>query len=126
MFLPEEAEVTVVNMKVRRPFGDIEVVSPPVELPKGVRFDFSEKQMDSNELNVIGCSSDEALSRLDKFLDDAFLSGLPTVRIVHGHGMGILRRAVNEFLETHAQVSRFEPAPRDQGGTGATIATLKD
>ena len=69
---------------------------------------------------------EEALDRLDKFLDDAFLTGVPTVRIVHGHGMGILRRAIAEFLESHANVSRFEPAPRNQGGTGATIAYLED
>ena len=121
-----EVEVRVGSMKMRRPFDDIEVVSSSIELPKGVWFDFSAKQFDSTEINLIGCSSEEALDRLDKFLDDAFLTGVPTVRIVHGHGMGILRRAIAEFLESHANVSRFEPAPQNQGGTGATIAYLED
>ena len=121
-----EVEVRVGSMKMRRPFDDIEVVSSSIELPKGVQFDFSKKQLDSTEINLIGCSSEEALDRLDKFLDDAFLTDMPSVRIVHGHGMGILRRAIAEFLEAHANVSRFEPAPRNQGGTGATIAYLED
>ena len=121
-----EVEVRVGSMKVRRPFDDVEVVSSSIELPKGVQFDFSKKQLDSTEINLIGCSSEEALDRLDKFLDDAFLTEVPTVRIVHGHGMGILRRAIAEFLESHANVSRFEPAPQNQGGAGATIAYLED
>ncbi len=122
-----EVEVTVGNMKIRRPFDDIEIIeTAEVALPKGVHFDFSEKQLETNELNLIGCRADEALSRLDKFLDDAFLSGVLTVRIIHGSGMGILRKAVAEFLESHPQVSRFEAAPSNQGGGGVAIATLKD
>lgn len=125
--LKKEVEVTVGNMKIRRPFDDIEVVEAPrIELPKGVHFDFREKQLETNELNLIGCRADEALSRLDKFLDDAFLAGVPTARIIHGSGMGVLRRAVAEFLESHPQVSGFKTAPSDQGGGGVTIATLKD
>ncbi len=125
--LKKEVEVTVGNMKIRRPFDDVEVVEAPrIELPKGVHFDFREKQLETNELNLIGCRADEALSRLDKFLDDAFLAGVPTARIIHGSGMGVLRRAVAEFLESHPQVSGFKAAPSDQGGGGVTIATLKD
>ncbi len=124
--MASEVEVAIGNMKMRRPFNDIEIVAPPLELPRNVRFDFSEKHMDSNEINLIGCRADEAISRLDKFLDDAFLIGLSSIRIVHGAGMGVLRRAVSEYLESHPQVSGFEPAPQNQGGGGATLATLKD
>ena len=124
--MSSEVEVRVGNMKMRRPLNDIEVVSPPVELPRNVSYDFSEKQMDSNEINLIGCRVEEAIERLDKFLDDAFLTGLLIVRIVHGSGMGVLRRAISEFLESHPQVEGFGPAPQNQGGSGATVATLKN
>ena len=124
--MASEVEVTVGNMKTRRPFNDVETVAPPLELPRNVHFDFFEKQMDSTEINLIGCRAEEAISRLDKFLDDALLTGLLSVRIVHGSGMGVLRRAVSEFLESHPNVSGFELAPQNQGGGGATLVTLKD
>ena len=124
--MASEVEVSIGNMKMRRPFSDIETVAPPLTLPQNVHFDFSEKQMDSNEINLIGCRAEEAISRLDKFLDDAFLTGLSSIRIVHGSGMGVLRRAVSEFLEAHPNVSGFAPAPQNQGGGGATLATLKE
>ena len=120
-------EVAVGNMKVKRPPGDLDVLSAPpdIELPKGVRFDFSGKEVTSSEINVIGCTADEAVDRIDKFLDDAFLAHLPSIRVVHGFGKGILRKAIADFLGTHPQVTKFEPAPQDQGGGGATIATLR-
>ena len=125
--MASEVEVTVGNMKTRRPFNDVETVAPPLlELPRRVQFDYSGKHMDSNEINVIGCRADEAISRLDKFLDDALLTGLSSIRIVHGSGMGVLRSAVSEFLAAHPNVSGFEGAPQNQGGGGATLATLKD
>ena len=124
--LGSEVEVRIGNMKARRPFDDVEVVDTPrVELPSNVEFDFSGKQLESNEINLIGCTAEEALVRLDKFLDDAFLSRLSSIRIVHGHGTGTLRRAVQDFLETHPHISDFEPAPRAQGG-GVTLANLRD
>ncbi|MBN2243661.1 MAG: Smr/MutS family protein [Acidobacteria bacterium] len=79
----------------------------------------------SPELKVIGMTADEAVARVDKFLDQAFLAGEEQVRIIHGHGKGILRRAIAELLENHLQVKRFGPAPQDQGGGGATIVELK-
>ena len=125
--LKREVEVTLGNMKVRRPISDIELVEEAgVKLPEGVHFDFSEKHLESIELNLIGCTAEEAVSRLDKFLDDAFLSAAPTVRIIHGFGRGVLRKAVSEFLESHPHVARFESAPQSQGGGGAVIVTLKD
>jgi len=79
-----------------------------------------------SEINVIGSTADETLTRLEKFLDEAMSSDLAELRIVHGHGTGTLRRAVAEFLKEHPVVERFEPAPQNQGGSGATIAYLKD
>jgi DNA mismatch repair protein MutS2 len=77
------------------------------------------------ELNLIGRTTDEAVDAADKFLDEAFLNGFARVRIIHGHGTGALRRAIAEFLRTHAHVETFAAAPPDQGGAGATLVELK-
>ncbi|HEX8459491.1 MAG TPA: Smr/MutS family protein [Pyrinomonadaceae bacterium] len=77
------------------------------------------------ELNLIGRTTDEAVDAADKFLDEAYLNGLARVRIIHGHGTGALRRAVADFLRTHAHVESYAPAPPDQGGAGATLVELK-
>lgn len=77
------------------------------------------------ELNVIGLTADEAVDRVDKFLDEAFLAGAETVRVIHGHGKGILRRAIAQHLSSHSQVERFHLAPANQGGGGATLVELK-
>ena len=90
--------------------------------PSGV--DISDAGMDP-ELKVIGMTADEAVARVDKFLDQAYLAGEGKVRIIHGHGKGILRKAIAELLENHLQVERFGAAPPEQGGTGATIVELK-
>jgi DNA mismatch repair protein MutS2 len=79
-----------------------------------------------SELNVIGCSVDEALTRLEKFLDDATVTDQQELRIVHGFGTGQLRRAITAFLDDHPLVARHEQAPQNQGGGGATIVELKD
>jgi len=77
------------------------------------------------ELNLIGRTTDEAVEITDKFLDEAFLSGLSEVRIIHGHGTGALRRAISELLTDHPHVARFAAAPQDHGGSGATVVELK-
>jgi DNA mismatch repair protein MutS2 len=84
----------------------------------------SDEQVGS-EIKVIGLTADEALDRVDKFLDQAYLAGIENVRIIHGHGKGILRRAIANFLSEHTQVERFSLAPPDKGGGGATIVELK-
>ncbi len=78
------------------------------------------------ELNIIGATVDEALDRLDKFLDQSTISDLHELRIVHGHGTGQLRRAVAKYLKSHPLVERFETAPENQGGGGATMVVLKE
>jgi DNA mismatch repair protein MutS2 len=76
------------------------------------------------ELNLLGLRVEEATPRLDKHLNDAFLAGLPLVRIVHGRGTGALRRAVREQLERHPLVACFRPGDRHEGGDGVTVAEL--
>jgi len=94
-------------------------------LPRGISADVSVDQDFATEINVIGATVDEATDRVDKFLDEAFMAGAETVRIVHGHGKGALRRAIAELLTGHTHVERFNPAPANEGGAGATIAALK-
>jgi DNA mismatch repair protein MutS2 len=77
------------------------------------------------EINLIGRTVDEATDELEKYLDRAFLAGLPRVRIIHGHGAGILRRGVREFLKSHPHVATLAEAPQNEGGQGATLVELR-
>jgi DNA mismatch repair protein MutS2 len=77
------------------------------------------------EINLIGWTVDEAEQELEKYLDRAFLAGLPRVRIIHGHGAGILRRGVREFLKGHPHVATITEAPQNEGGQGATLVELR-
>jgi DNA mismatch repair protein MutS2 len=77
------------------------------------------------EINLIGRTVDEATDELEKYLDHAFLAGLPRVRVIHGHGAGVLRRGVREFLKSHPHVAGIEEAPQNEGGQGATLVELR-
>jgi len=77
------------------------------------------------EINLIGRTVDEATGELEKYLDRAFLAGLPKVRVIHGHGAGILRRGVREFLKSHPHVAGIAEAPQNEGGQGATLVELR-
>ena len=66
----------------------------------------------AEEINVIGCTVEEATRRVDKFLDQAALAGKPAVRIIHGHGTGALRRGLAEFLSAHPLVESIQPKPK--------------
>jgi len=77
------------------------------------------------EINLIGRTVDEATEELEKYLDRAFLAGLPRVRVIHGHGAGVLRRGVREFLKSHPHVATLAEAPQNEGGQGATLVELR-
>jgi DNA mismatch repair protein MutS2 len=77
------------------------------------------------EINLIGRTVDEATDELEKYLDRAFLAGLPRVRVIHGHGAGILRRGVRDFLKSHPHVAGIAEAPQNEGGQGATLVELR-
>jgi DNA mismatch repair protein MutS2 len=77
------------------------------------------------EINVIGYTVDDATREVEKFVDRAFLAGMPRVRIVHGSGMGILRKALRSYLKSHPQVATVTEPPQNQGGAGATEVELK-
>jgi DNA mismatch repair protein MutS2 len=77
------------------------------------------------EINVIGRTVDEATSEVEKFVDRAFLAGMPQVRIVHGSGMGILRKALRQYLQRHPHVESVTEPPPNEGGGGATVVELR-
>ncbi len=78
----------------------------------------------ANELHLIGRTTDEARDILEKHLDDAFVAGLASLRIIHGKGTGALRRAVEELLAAHPLVTSHRPGEPHEGGAGATVAVL--
>ncbi len=77
------------------------------------------------ELDLRGQTAEEALHRLDLYLDDAYLVGLPWVRIIHGKGTGVLRAAVRDALQGHPLVASYEPGKEGEGGDGVTVAKLR-
>ena len=112
---------------VRNPQSDRPSISP-LQAARGRGVSVSVAEPDENlnwEINVIGRNVDEATDEVEKFLDRAFLAGLPRVRIVHGTGMGVLRKALRGYLQRHPQVATVTEPPHNEGGQGATVAELK-
>ena len=126
-------EVEVGNMKMRVAREDIAaVVSRAADTPvqaaraRGVSVMLeNESENTASEINVIGQNVDDATREVEKFVDRAFMAGLPRVRIVHGSGMGILRKALRQFLQQHPHVESVAEPPQNEGGGGATVAELK-
>jgi DNA mismatch repair protein MutS2 len=126
-----EAEVDVRGKRLRARIDELQVVTPAAALsaqPGRVRVnvDLQPREGSITELNVIGCHVDEALSRTEKFLDEALLSELKSVRLIHGYGTGQLRKAIASFLQSQPFVAHFAPAPPEQGGGGVTVVELKE
>ena len=130
-------EVSVGAMKMKVPRSDIaEVVAAAKESTEaggkrrgGVTVSTAGGDADSDymssEINVIGRTADEAESEVERFVERAFLAGLPSIRVVHGVGMGILRRTLREFLNKHPHVAGVSEPPYNEGGQGATIVELR-
>jgi DNA mismatch repair protein MutS2 len=94
-------------------------------LPKGVSVTLQEQPAVGGELNVIGKTVNEATEAADKFLDAAYLDNYDSVRIIHGIGMGALKRAIADLLSDHPHVAKWRQASPDEGGAGATVVELK-
>lgn len=124
-----EIEVAAGYLKMRVPAADVEEVIPNVPgqtRSQSVRFHQGpEFAVSVREINLIGHRAEEACESVDKFLDTAALAQAERVRIVHGHGMGILRKAIGELLARNPHVAKFYAARPEEGGTGATIVELK-
>ncbi len=126
-------EVEAGFMKLQIAAADVEEVfaenSGPAQqkLPKNVTFQRGpELNPTAQELNIIGQRADDAMDMLERFLDDAVMATAARVRIVHGHGMGVLKRAVQELLKKNPHVEKYYPASQFEGGAGATIVELKE
>ena len=96
-------------------------ISTNIQVQTGPRWDVSYR-----ELNLIGQRAEEAIEQVDKFLDSAALASVDRVRIIHGFGMGVLKKAVSAFLQSSPHVGRFYPATAAEGGAGATIVELRE
>ncbi|MGA9545427.1 MAG: Smr/MutS family protein [Candidatus Sulfotelmatobacter sp.] len=128
-----EVEVGAMKMKIAR--DDIaEVLSKAADSPvkaaraRGISVSLNnenETQNPASEINVIGFNVDDATRAVEKFVDHAFLAGLPRVRIVHGSGMGILRKALRQALQQHPHVESVAEPPQNEGGGGATVVELR-
>jgi DNA mismatch repair protein MutS2 len=129
-------EVAVGPMKMRVAREDIaEVIAgreikavSPLEAARGRGVTVSiahPEEMVRSELNVIGRTVEEATGEVEQYLDRAFLAGLPRVRIVHGMGMGVLRRALRSLMERHPHVALVGEASPSEGGAGATVVDLR-
>jgi DNA mismatch repair protein MutS2 len=126
-----EVEVGFMKMKIAR--DDIaEVVAKmadsPVKSARARGISVSLESEDANvpsEINVIGRTVDDATREVERFVDRAFLAGLPRVRVVHGSGMGILRKALRQYLQTHPHVETVAEPPQNEGGAGATVVDLQ-
>ena len=127
-------EVSMGSMKMKVSLDDIAGVEKgrvvtPLEAARrrgGVTVSTSEDpDYMSSEINVIGRTADEAHDEVARFVDRAFLAGLPRIRIVHGTGMGILRRTLRDFLRSHPHVASVTEPPQNQGGQGATEVELR-
>ena len=123
-------EVEVGNVRTKVPLQDVaEVIAARDAAPAASRIRVRVERAETGgaflEINVIGETADEALRRVDKFLDNAFLAQTARVRVVHGSGKGILRKALAELFTEHPHVEKFFQAPQDEGGGGATIVELK-
>ncbi|MEJ2007910.1 MAG: endonuclease MutS2 [Acidobacteriota bacterium] len=79
-----------------------------------------------DEINVIGSTAEEALAKVDEYLDHAYIAGRARVRVIHGFGKGILRKNLHEMFASHPHVEKFYLAPQGEGGGGATIVELKN
>lgn len=127
-------EVQVGPMKTRVPLTDVAEVVALLEKPadsikrKGgvtLQSSNSESEYITSEINVIGRTVDEAEGEVERFVEQAFLAGLPRIRVVHGVGMGILRRALRDQLRRHPHVTSVSEPPYNEGGQGATIVELR-
>ncbi len=127
-------EVEIGSMKMRVAREDIaEVLSRVSDSPvqaaraRGITVSLQSEVSDlmSTEINVIGHNVDDATREVEKFVDRAFLAGMPKVRIVHGSGMGILRKALRQYLQKHPHVESVSEAPQNEGGGGATVVELR-
>jgi len=127
-----EVEMGAMKMKIARDdiaevLSSMRAVETPVKAARSRGISVQLENDGTNvasEINVIGQTVDIASREVEKFVDRAFLAGLPRVRVVHGSGMGILRKALRQMLQQHPHVVSVTEAPQNEGGGGATLVEL--
>ena len=123
------ADLDVRGKRMRASVRDLRVTatSPSQPPPRvNVHVELQPRENSPADLNVIGCTVDEALARAERFLDESLLTDQRVVRLIHGYGTGQLKRALAGFLQQHPLVARFATAPPEQGGGGVTVVELKE
>jgi DNA mismatch repair protein MutS2 len=132
-----EVQVGAMKMKIAR--DDVAAVLTPAQpapgdspvkaaRARGISVSLNNESEGANvptEINVIGRTVDDAAREVERFVDRAFLAGLPRVRVVHGSGMGILRKALRQLLQQHPHVESVAEPPQNEGGAGATVVELR-
>jgi DNA mismatch repair protein MutS2 len=123
------ADLDVRGKRMRASLRDLRVVgvaAAPAPARVNVSVQLRPRETSTSDLNVIGCTVDEAIARAERFLDESLLGDQRTVRLIHGYGTGQLKRAIAGFLQQHPLVASFAAAPQAQGGGGVTVVELKD
>ncbi len=126
-----EVEMGAMKMKIPRDdvaevFSTHSAVSPAAAArAKGITVSLKDDENAPSEINVIGQNVDQATGEIEKFIDRAFMAGLTRVRIVHGSGMGILRKALRQYLKDHPHVATVTEPQQNEGGAGATVVELR-
>lgn len=114
-----------VNLRDLELIPDIETVNPRTTRTGTGKIKMSKSASVSTEINLLGKTVDEALAELDKYLDDAYISHMPSVRVVHGKGTGALRKAVHNYLRKQKHVESYRLGEFGEGDAGVTIVTFK-
>jgi DNA mismatch repair protein MutS2 len=121
------ADLDVRGKRMRASVRDLKVIGGQAAAPRvNVHVDLQPRETTTADLNVIGCTVDEAITRAERFLDESLLGDQRVIRLIHGYGTGQLKRALAGFLQQHPLVARFATAPPNQGGGGVTVVELKD
>ena len=121
------ADLDVRGKRMRASIRDLRLVGGQAPAARvSVNVELQPRETTASDLNVIGCTVDEALTRTERFLDESLLTDQRVIRLIHGYGTGQLKRALAGFLQQHPLVARFATAPPNQGGGGVTVVELKD
>lgn len=107
------------------PVKEETITAPALQRTNTGKLKMSKSFSVSSEINLLGCTVDEAIAKLDKYLDDAYLAHLPSVRVVHGKGTGALRNAVQSHLKRLKYVKEYRLGEYGEGDVGVTIVTFK-
>lgn len=118
-------QIGIMKMKVKR--EDMHVQNSVQQKPQATPYTSVKRRSDNikMDLDLRGYNVEDGIREIDQFLDDALLAGLHSVSIIHGHGTGVLRKGVHEYLRHHRNVKSFRLGGQGEGGVGATIAELK-